>query len=285
MPMQEVAKEFSSKRLDHSVEWLASIVGQLVTAESGLGISSQTAAAGRVTFIKEEEINILTELKKPVETHGTFSQSDQSQFSELKDKQSELGKRTQNLKQDLQTLARKTASLGIPLTQSLSQAGAEMKKAAEELGGLKSREAQFSEERALEKLLEGQMALEQAQSAMSEISLQQGGGGSMRGGGQPKVLLRSGGQGSQGTQNGKVKLPRAEDYRPPKEFREDIFCVSRAPLFIRFSLFRLKRPLKKPMGTARIIFLCWKPAEPGVTSCRSASSFWLKESTRKLPKN
>ena len=35
-------------------------------------------------------------------------------------------------------------------------------------------------------------------------------------------MSRGGQTGSRGTASGKVRLPKAEDYKPPKEFREEL---------------------------------------------------------------
>ena len=92
--------------------------------------------------------------------------------------------------------------------------------------GARDRPRKNRKEQALDELRSAQEDLQSAQSMMSEMAMEQGGTGGGEngsGGGQIRAIARPGGApGSQGANGGKVRLPTANDYRPPKAFREDL---------------------------------------------------------------
>ncbi|MCG3203704.1 MAG: hypothetical protein KCHDKBKB_00376 [Elusimicrobia bacterium] len=229
-PMSQVLEELRSQRIEKSGDILNSIVPQLTALETEMARSTSTVVlAGQTRKIKDEENAILSELKRPVSTEGTLSPENRALFSKMSARQNETREKTQKVKQELQKLSQKTASLGTPLMQSLGQAAEAMGKAASDLSLQNGISAQQSEERALDQLQQSLFELSQAQSAMSQMALQQGEGGGegeMTGGGGfggPKVILRSGRESSGRGQNvGKVTLPKADDFKPPKAFREDL---------------------------------------------------------------
>lgn len=227
-PMNVVQSEFADKHVDKSPEFLDSIVAYTKMVNAELERSSAAASAVEAVMdIQKEEAAIVDLLRHPPAPAQNVSPEDKSRFDGLEKRQQELRRKTQQVKQELQGIARKTASLGTPLMQALNRAGSEMKNAGDGLAQEDGVGAQRSEERALDSLLQGQAELEQAQNAMSEMASEQGGeSGGGEGGGQkpgrgPKVIMRGGGGGKSG-QTAKVKLPSAEDYKPPKAFREDL---------------------------------------------------------------
>jgi hypothetical protein len=73
----------------------------------------------------------------------------------------------------------------------------------------------------LRHLLDASGNIQQAESQMSDMASEEGGEGS--GGRRPmKAIARGSSSGSSGHRNAKVRLPKSEDYRPPKAFREDL---------------------------------------------------------------
>jgi len=223
-PMKDIGRQIEAKRLTNGLSLLKTAIDQLgvagVEVEKSTGSVSHT---NEIKTIKEGESEILAELKKRVSPSQIFSKKEMEKFKGLKERQSALAQKTQGLKSDLQKLSQKTASLGVPLTQSLSKAKSSMGKASEALGESESQPALRSEENALRHLLDSQGELSAAQGAMGEMAGQQQPGGQGQGGGQPKVMMRGNQKkGSRGTKVGKVRLPTAEDYRPPKEFREEL---------------------------------------------------------------
>lgn len=221
--MEAIHQELQRKQIDRSPEWLQEILVMLgpVTVEM-VRSSAPTVQIQSVGKIREEETYILDRLSKPTESSYTFSKEDIQKFSDLQKRQSQLQAKTQGIKKELQTLSRKTASLSTELMQSLNSAGMEMNKASENLGRNDSRSAQSQEEMALSHLLSGRSQLQQAQAGMADMAMQQGEGGSS-GGSQIRAVPRPSGQAGQGQQRtGRVRLPKSDEYRPPKEFREDL---------------------------------------------------------------
>lgn len=216
-PMDVVARELETRKIDRSFDLLASITAQLGLAESEVAKSTATAGlADRIKPVQAEEASILDELKKLRDAPSPTDAAEKPAYDGLKQRQENLSKQAGDVRQRLQALSRKTASLGVPLTQPLSKAAEEMKVAGGNLGESDSHGALPHEENALSNLLEAQNGLSQAQEAMEEMAGRAGGGG-----GGPRVIARQGG-GSRGAGNGRVRLPTAEDYRPPRAFREDL---------------------------------------------------------------
>jgi len=217
--MDEVGRELESRRVDKSFDVLGLVIGQLQAAEMDVARSTSTASlAEPVAGVRMEEAAILEELKKLRDGASPPLDSEKTAYDALKQRQETLARETGEVRQQLQALSRKTASLGLPVTQPLSKAAQEMKAAGGKLGSSDSRGALPHEEGALSQLLETQNGLAEAQAAMSEMAGRQGSGG----GGGPRVIARPGGAGGRGSGNGRVRLPTADDYRPPREFREDL---------------------------------------------------------------
>lgn len=223
-PMRNVAAELTARRIDKSVDWLNFIIQKL--DEAGTEVQRSTRAvqfADKIQSIHNEEKEILSLIEKKVQPQNVFNDAEKKRFDELNQQQSALSRKTMGLKQGLQRLSQQTASLGVSLSQSLNDAGEEMSTAAQKLQENASRMAQISEETALRHLQKAQSALEEAQGAMGDMAGQQMKSGSGKGGGgQPRMIQRGQRSGSRGTQTGKVRLPTAEDYKPPKEFREEL---------------------------------------------------------------
>ncbi len=218
-PMDEVQHELEIRRIDKGFDALALITGQLQAVETEVAKSTTTALLTEpISGMRTEESAILEELKKLRDTASAPMGSEKPAYDALKQRQEALAKETGDVRQQLQALSRKTASLGLPITQPLSKAAQEMKAAGGSLGGADSRGALPHEEGALSNLLETQNGLNEAQQAMSEMAGRPGSGS----GGGPRVIARPGGAGGRGAGNGRVRLPTAEDYRPPREFREDL---------------------------------------------------------------
>jgi hypothetical protein len=222
VPLQVVLGELSAQKVEQSPGLLPSIVLQFGGMERELAAIPPIAEiTDGVTWIRSEEEAILKELQKEPDTSDAFSGEDQQQFDSLGQQQSALASKTDSLKKEMQKLSQKTALVGMQMSMSLSGAGDDMKGSSGELKGRRSRGAQEKEESALRHLQDGMDALQQAQQSMMKMAGQEGEEGSGSGGGMPKVIARRSG-GRSGTDNQKVRLPRAEDYKPPKAFREEL---------------------------------------------------------------
>jgi len=220
--MEAVGSEFEAKRIEHSLEWLTVIDLRFRSVEAELA-KSTVPVAGLAPFkaMGAEERSILSELKEPPQENLSRSSEDAAAFGDLQKSQDELAHDTDRLRQQIQTLSRRTASLGVSLSQSLSKAGADMGKASGELGGYRSQPAEQFEESALAHLHEADQGLQGAQGEISDMAAEEQGFG---GGGQGGVrIIRRGASGGRSSFNlNRVKIPTSEDYRPPKEFREEL---------------------------------------------------------------
>ncbi|MCB4757372.1 MAG: DUF4175 family protein, partial [Elusimicrobia bacterium] len=222
-PMTDVLTEFKAKRLQNSRNNLQAIIAQLSVAE--LDLKKSTAPAVFVSGaggLRQEEEDILKMLSTPVQPQTSFDGEDLKKFSSLQMEQSQLAEETKGVQTSLQKLARKTANLSLDLLDSLGKARSDMGEASKELGQNQSQPAQTFEESALRHLSDSQSKLGESLDSMGEMASDQM--GQMKPGGMsgPKVIIRGGTRGATGTQTGKVKIPTAEDYKPPKEFREDL---------------------------------------------------------------
>lgn len=217
-PMLEVLRELETRKIDKGFEYLNSIVAQLRPIAVEVARSSATAgAAESVRRIADEEAAILAELTRLREARPEAPAAERPEFDALSRSQEALARQTHELRQRFQALSRMTASLGLPLTEALNKAAAEMKGASGSLGESDSRAALGHEQSALAALQDAESTLSQAQQSMSQMS--QGGGS----GGSPRIIARpSGSGGKTGSRSSPVRFPTADDYRPPREFREDL---------------------------------------------------------------
>ncbi|MBV9080760.1 MAG: DUF4175 family protein [Elusimicrobia bacterium] len=219
-PMEQVLRELETKRIEHSFDLLPAIGTRLQSTEDTLNKSTTTAAAvGPVREARLEEASLLEDLKKLRDLNPPPPPGDKPAFESLRQRQDALAKQTLEVRQQLQALSRKTASLGLPVTQPLNDAAAEMSGAGDRLGQQDSKGGLQKEETALTKLLDAQSALSQAQESMAQGAGEgEGGGGSG-----PRIVARARSAASQrGTRAGQMRFPTADDYRPPREFREDL---------------------------------------------------------------
>jgi hypothetical protein len=220
--MRLVADELRMKKIQRSVPLLEQMVMELQTTDNFLSVASTTVAGvSDMRDVRERENKILEKLKKPDLPESPMTDTEREAFSAMKSNQSALGKETQTLRKELQALSRKSASLDMSISEPLSKAASEMDNAAKQLGEGKSKEAQGSEERALAHLGQAGESLSGAQEMMGSMPGKGRPGGSGGGGG-PRAIVRPGGGGGRGLQTGKVRLPSAQDYKPPKEFREEL---------------------------------------------------------------
>jgi len=122
------------------------------------------------------------------------------------------------LKQKLSELSDRTASIPSDAVGNISSSEKSMEAASGELSNSNIPSAIDSEKKALDDLLDSKEAIENASSQMKQMA---GSGGAMGTSGQ--IRMRGNGAGGYtGFRTGFVKLPSKDDYKPPKEFREEI---------------------------------------------------------------
>jgi hypothetical protein len=212
-----VLKELTDKKVEKSPGYLDEIITGLSQAVQ-IGSSENSAGLAELEWIIAEEKEIRAELTKPMPRPASGTPDTAKEFQALKTRQGSLQAQSSDLKKKLQTLSRESALLGLPLTQALGAAGAAMGKASEALGEEGSREALVFEEEALQYLLDGQSQMQQAASGTGENGTE--GPGSQGSGRRMTGRSRSGSSG--GAKTEPVRLPRADEFRSPKAFREEL---------------------------------------------------------------
>ena len=162
--------------------------------------------------------------------------SDRKALRDLSQRQSALRERTQELREKLESLFQLFPSLDPKIVQNIGEAGSSMGNAKDRLGQLDSRGAVPPERDALDRLSQSQ---QQMQSAMQQMA-QRGQLGNMpvtrlfRGGrflpygsltplpGMPQFPEFDVEGGFTGLDTEKFRLPGKEDYKAPRNFREEI---------------------------------------------------------------
>jgi hypothetical protein len=172
----------------------------------------------------------LTELGN-LDGQGLLDPHQGEELGQLGGRQQAVRERTEALKTRLDQLAQFIPFLSPELPQHLGEAGEFMGEAREELSGRRARQAIPPEEEALQRLSQGQQAMQQAMQQMA----QRGQMGPMP---VPMVLRRPGDpfafnpqpfpdrspqeQGRMGLSTRDFKIPGKEEYKAPKQFREEI---------------------------------------------------------------
>ena len=185
--------------------------------------------------------NSLKNLKSELDTllgepAQALKDSDRKALRDLSQRQSVLRERTQELHEKLESLFQLFPSLDPKIVQNIGEAGSSMGNAKDRLGQLDSRGAVPPERDALDRLSQSQ---QQMQSAMQQMA-QRGQLGNMpvtrlfRGGrflpygsltplpGMPQFPEFDVEGGFTGLDTEKFRLPGKEDYKAPRNFREEI---------------------------------------------------------------
>ena len=175
----------------------------------------RTTFDDKIFLINHPEI--LEALKSPPKPSGEeFSGEDMDGMKSLGAEQGSLSSETGKLGQEISKLGSKSALVKPETLDSIKSAQEEMRKSAKSLSKGESGEAVAAQEKALSYLRKGQ-------SSMSETGRSLGKMKEMRGQKQAGMVQRRDGKnGSSGFRRGVVKIPGAQDYLPPKEFREEI---------------------------------------------------------------
>jgi len=218
--MNIVLEEFKNKRAYNSQKYLADIIKNWGEAGASVGFPASDLPEGKraavlegVGAVKAGEEEILAVLKKGEEAAPAGAEG-QAKFDSLSKEETALGARAYGLHGRMQEFIRKSTAVGPEAFGNLSDAGAEMNGASGKISGGDSGGAVESGEKALELLAQGQNGMQDAQGELSEMS---GNSGQKIAG-----AVRSRSAGSSGFRNAVVKLPGKDDYKPPKEFRQDI---------------------------------------------------------------
>ncbi len=166
--------------------------------------------------LKEKETEILDLLKKGGEPEASviFTENERAGLENLGSEQNGLTEQTRNLNRQLQELSRKSALLGPQLSLNLRNAQGAMQNAEKGLRKFSTGKALDEEKDALYWLSQGKEGLNQVQEKLA---------GSEKKVTQPMAgFIQYPASGIYGVRIGYVKLPGAEEYKPPKEFRQEI---------------------------------------------------------------
>jgi hypothetical protein len=146
---------------------------------------------------------------------GIFTEEEKKEMKNLSGEQNELAKETREFNRKLQELSRRTAMLDLKISQNIRNASAAMQGAEENLSRFSTGKAINQEKEALYWLSEGKQGMEEMLEKLA------GGEKKM---GQPMsgFFQYPTGGGIYGVRFGQVELPSKDDYKPAKEFREEI---------------------------------------------------------------
>ena len=167
------------------------------------------------------EKKILEELEKAGGgTGGVFSKQEKSELEKLSGRQKDLKSRAEQLRQGLKKLSMKTSAIGPEIIGNMDQGASAMGEAGESLSEADTGKAVESEQSALENLAKSREGLKSAKEGMSGMMQFSGRGMPQAGFMQPGGGMLPGGR--MGYMDGKVRIPTAEDYQVPKQFRQDL---------------------------------------------------------------
>ncbi len=234
--MQQIYSELMQGNALFSQKWLPEVSddfskqAEIIRNFSGLNVSSGApleaqnvaAEAARelelVVAIAQTENEILEQLRAGLKNTGNpFTQQEQEDMQKLGSKQNELSRKTKELGDAISALTSKTALVDPQVFESIKGAKSEMQSAGGSLSQNQTGPAQESQEKALSYLRKGQESLQATKGQLQKMQSQNAKSTPL-----PMIMPRNSGNGQSGIKNGEVKIPRADDYLPPKEFREEI---------------------------------------------------------------
>ena len=232
--MNNVLNEFTTGKIDKSRALLAEIIAETADAQRQLdpAVKNDTGTVNSPENRSLQSLNLSKKLEEEILTEFTgFSPSpqdilNQEQLSALdrqSAKQQDIQKDTAGLGKKLYGLSSKTSSISKQMLDDITESQVSMDTASKELLGKNAPPAVEAERDALQHLLKSKDSLQNSAGQMEQMSK-----GGRAGCGAPSVKMRSGGSdGSSGFMTGFVKIPALDDYRPPKEFREDVMDALR----------------------------------------------------------
>ncbi len=231
--MNDVLKEFSTGKIDKSKSLLGEIVNGMAEARRALepSVKKDTSTvnspeAGSLEALKTSESReqeILSEFANfspPPES--VLSQDQTGELQKESQKQQDIRKDTASLGKKLYGLSSRTSAVSKQILDDVSQSQSSMDTASKELSGNNAPPAVEAERDALQHLLKSKDSLQNSGSQLEQMSK----GGRASGSG-PSVKIRGGTGGESGFMTGFVKIPALDDYRPPKEFREEVMDALR----------------------------------------------------------
>lgn len=214
--MNAVLQEFITEKIDKSKQLLTEIINELDIIYKNINIKKSAEYVLKSKTTEQEILSQLTNFSP--EKTAIFNKEDFEGHKKLSETQKSNQQKTGVLKQKLSELADRTASIPSDAVDNISSSEKSMATASAELSNSNIPSAIDSEKKALDDLLNGKDAMDKASGQMKQMS---GAGGTMGTSGQ--IRMRGNGAGGHtGFRTGFVKIPSKDDYKPPKEFREEI---------------------------------------------------------------
>jgi hypothetical protein len=168
-------------------------------------------------WIGNEEKEILEILRQGPKSLPPFKGEALSDLEALAKEQKQLSQATEKLSSDIEALSRQSALLGHETLGSLKKASQEMEEATGLLKEQNTASAQERQQRALALLRQGQESLQNTEQSLGQMK---DSGGFAQG--QTLIPMRGGRDGFRGARHGTVPIPRADEFLPPRQFREEI---------------------------------------------------------------
>jgi hypothetical protein len=220
--MENIREEFSRGKVSNSQKLLDDVIVRYGGIISGLESSarpSKDAEAASAREISDEEKEILRILKTSPEIPLTSQEKKTSSVDASR--QSALKGRLSSARASLAKLAKETASAPYETLEDIGAALELMGSSADKLSDFAPEAAAADQKKVIDLLSSSSQELSGAAQGMGGASF----------GSRPAPTLRpsgagrmgsSGAGGFTGAREGKVELPGAEDYKVPREFRQDI---------------------------------------------------------------
>ncbi|MBN1823659.1 MAG: hypothetical protein JW803_05005 [Endomicrobiales bacterium] len=209
--MSKVLEEFEGKRAFNSQKYLKDIIDNMEEAKKR--VEKDEPLSAKAAGIANGEKEILEILKNETE-QIPFGPSDRKKMGELKDDQSRLSRDTRKLRESAGEFTRKSMLMDPSVFMNLKMAEYSMNGAASGLSEEKIPSALENSRLALEYLKGTGEAFQSAGSGLSDM--QKKAGTPVTG----LIKIKRGGMTGFSAQP--VKLPGIEDYKPPREFRQEI---------------------------------------------------------------
>ena len=149
---------------------------------------------------------------QPAPTTPSFTAEDARALSAQGEDEDALRRDTTRLRESLDGLGRRTLLLPADVSRRVREAEDSMGRAATSLGNADLPAALPAEEEALRLLRQSRDSMEGSGQGFGQSLFAKGSAKGSMPGGAPIF----------GSNTGPTRLPRVEDYRPPKEFREDL---------------------------------------------------------------
>jgi len=219
--MRRVLDEFRQRRVYHSQKYLEDIIRQIDdirkeidARKESFGAAGYAVVQPEVTGVGAGESDILEALRRKTE-EKLFDRSDEERLAGLSRNQRALKDDTGRLRKSLEEFTRKSASLDPRVFDGMDKAASAMDAAGGELAAGDTPRAMESGRLALQNL-------EQSMQGMASSLDGMGQEGKMCGTPSGSPAQMRVGDGSKGLRSQPVKLPRADEYKPPQEFRQEI---------------------------------------------------------------